>query len=247
MRFCEGKSRISQRAIFVKEKGMCQINIENRKKLKNPHTAGKRSFALVRSKLEKEKETSDPLSAKEVFVATRKRKAGRSYKCSDDDTTSKIAEMVAIESQQNENGNESVDVFASVMGPEHSGRLRLYGRGVTRTYLRGKVGCFESSSNTSNSLQKMEEKIQRMDEKIEEQKATIRQEVVADVLARLQRSGIDIDANIILAALGDDSPGEASSAQRATLQPIRRPSTDSNKEGQLIRRINIAYFLAYSV
>ncbi|XP_019246097.1 PREDICTED: uncharacterized protein LOC109225778 [Nicotiana attenuata] len=60
---------------------MSQINIENRKKLKNPHTAGKRSFALVRSKLENERVTSDPLSAKEVFVATRKRKDGRSYKC----------------------------------------------------------------------------------------------------------------------------------------------------------------------
>ncbi|XP_019234547.1 PREDICTED: uncharacterized protein LOC109215005 [Nicotiana attenuata] len=155
--------------------------------------------------------------------------------------------MVAIEAQQNKNGNESVDAFASVVGPEHPGRLRLYGRGVTRTSLRGKVGCFEYSPNTTNSLQKMEEKIQRMEEKIEEQKATIRQEVVADVLARLQLSGIDIDANIILAALGDNSPGEASSAQRATLQPIRRPSTDSNKEGQLIRGINIAYFLAYSV
>ncbi|XP_009760558.1 uncharacterized protein [Nicotiana sylvestris] len=80
----------------------------------------------------------------------------------------------------------------------------------------------------------MEENIQRMEEKIEEQKATIRQEVVADVLARLQCSGIDIDANIILAALGDNSLGEASFAQQATLQPIRRPSTNSNKEGQLI-------------
>ncbi|XP_075096864.1 uncharacterized protein LOC107793386 isoform X2 [Nicotiana tabacum] len=80
----------------------------------------------------------------------------------------------------------------------------------------------------------MEENIQRMEEKIEEQKATIRQEVVADVLARLQCSGIDIDANIILAALGDNSLGEASFAQQATLQPIRRPSTNINKEGQLI-------------
>ncbi|OIT02501.1 hypothetical protein A4A49_32356 [Nicotiana attenuata] len=151
------------------------------------------------------------------------------------------AEMEEIEAQQSKNGNESVDAFASIMGPEHPGRLRLYGRGVTRTSLRGKVGFFESSSNTTNSLQKMEEKIQRMEEKIEEQKATIRQEVVADVLARLQRSGIDIDANIILAALGDNSPGGASSAQQPTLQPICRPSTDSNKEGQLIQGINIAY------
>nr|XP_018633735.1 uncharacterized protein LOC108948833 isoform X2 [Nicotiana tomentosiformis] len=93
-----------------------------------------------------------------------------------------LVEMEEIEAQQNENGNEFVEAFASVMGPEHPGRLRLYGHGVTRTSLREKVGCFEPSSN---SIQKLEEKIQRMEEKYEEQKATIRQEVVADVLARL--------------------------------------------------------------
>nr|XP_009780505.1 PREDICTED: uncharacterized protein LOC104229551 [Nicotiana sylvestris] len=170
----------------------------------------------------------------------KRRKDGRLYKCSDEDTTNKIAEIEEIEAQQNENGNEPVDAFASVMGPEHSGCLRLYGRGVTRTSLRRKVGCFKSSSNTTNYLQKMVEKIQRMEEKIEEQKATIRQEVIVDILARLQRSGIDIDANFILAALGDNSPGEASSAQQITLQPIRRPSIDRNKEGQLIPGASIA-------
>nr|XP_033508557.1 uncharacterized protein LOC108942882 [Nicotiana tomentosiformis] len=101
----------------------------------SPHTAGKKSFALVRSKLENDKETSETLSSKELFVATRKRKAGRSYKCSDKDTTSKIAEMEEIDAQHNENGNESVEAFASVTGPEHTGRLRLYGRVVTRTSL----------------------------------------------------------------------------------------------------------------
>nr|XP_009771758.1 PREDICTED: uncharacterized protein LOC104222245 [Nicotiana sylvestris] len=103
--------------------------------------------------------------------------------------------------------------------------------GITRTSLRVKVGCFEPSSNISNSIQKLEEKIQRMEEKIEEQKATIRQEVVADVLARLQRSGIDINDNIILAALSDNLLGEASSTQQTTLQPICRPSTCTNKKG----------------
>ncbi|XP_075111404.1 uncharacterized protein LOC142161600 [Nicotiana tabacum] len=75
---------------------MSKTNIENREKLKNPYTAGKRSFALVRSKLENDKEISDPLTPKEVFVAARKRKAGRSYMFLDEDTTSKIAEMEDI-------------------------------------------------------------------------------------------------------------------------------------------------------
>nr|XP_016440143.1 PREDICTED: uncharacterized protein LOC107765940 isoform X3 [Nicotiana tabacum] len=75
---------------------MSKTNIENRKKLKNPHTAGKRSFALVRSKLEKDKTTPDPLLPKEVFVATRKRKVGRSYNSSDEDTISKIVRLYLI-------------------------------------------------------------------------------------------------------------------------------------------------------
>uniref|UniRef100_A0A3Q7FL75 Uncharacterized protein n=1 Tax=Solanum lycopersicum TaxID=4081 RepID=A0A3Q7FL75_SOLLC len=54
-------------------------NTKNRKKQMNPHTAGKKSFALVRNKLEKEKET---VSAKEIFVFTRTRKLGHLYKTS---------------------------------------------------------------------------------------------------------------------------------------------------------------------
>ncbi|XP_070033483.1 uncharacterized protein [Nicotiana tomentosiformis] len=69
---------------------MSKINIDNRKQLKNPHTAEKKGFALVCSKLENDKETSDPLSAKDDFVAIRKRKDGRSYKCSDEDKLVKL-------------------------------------------------------------------------------------------------------------------------------------------------------------
>ncbi|WMV24701.1 hypothetical protein MTR67_018086 [Solanum verrucosum] len=148
-------------------KKMSKANNENRKKLKNPHTVGKKSFALVRKDLEKERETNDTPSPKEFFVVTRKRKPNRSYKDTDEDTTSKIAEMENIEMQQNEDGNETIDAFASVMGSEHLGRLRLYGREVTKTTLKGKVGNFEASSNTTNDLvKKMEDKMLRMEEKL---------------------------------------------------------------------------------
>ncbi|KAG5607973.1 hypothetical protein H5410_029465, partial [Solanum commersonii] len=79
------------------------------------------------------------------------------------------AEMENIEMQQNEDGNETIDAFASVMGSEHPGRLRLYGIGVTKTTLKGKVGNFEASSNATNDLvKKMEDRMLRMEEKIEE-------------------------------------------------------------------------------
>ncbi|XP_027771384.1 uncharacterized protein LOC107013222 [Solanum pennellii] len=66
---------------------MSETNAKNRKKMMNPHTTGKKSFALVRNKLEKDKET---VSSKDLFVVTRTRKPGRLYKSSNEDTTSKI-------------------------------------------------------------------------------------------------------------------------------------------------------------
>ncbi|XP_070026200.1 uncharacterized protein [Nicotiana sylvestris] len=69
----------------------------------------------------KKKETSEPPSSKDIFVATRKRKPDR-------------AEMDRIQStKETKDSCQSVDEFAFVMGPEHPGRLRLYGRGVTKT------------------------------------------------------------------------------------------------------------------
>ncbi|KAH0700764.1 hypothetical protein KY290_010262 [Solanum tuberosum] len=122
-----------------KFKEMSERNTKNRKKWMNPHTAGKTSFAVIRNNLEKEKESPDELSAKELFVATRSRKPGRVYKDSNEDTISKIAEMEKMQSRQNEDDNQSFDAFTTVMGHEHPGCLRLYGRGVTKSTLKRKA------------------------------------------------------------------------------------------------------------
>lgn len=50
-----------------------EINKENRKKLMDPHTDGKISFALICNELEK---TKEHVSLKEMFVARRARKSG---------------------------------------------------------------------------------------------------------------------------------------------------------------------------
>ncbi|OIT00739.1 hypothetical protein A4A49_59811, partial [Nicotiana attenuata] len=152
---------------------------------------------------EKEKETLEGISLEELFVATRKRKPGRSYKEPDEDTISKIAEMKKIESKQSGEGSQSVNAFASVMGAEHPGRLRLYGRGMA---------------------ERMEEKLQK---KFEEQKEAIRQKIVADVLAKLQHliPTLQVDPNM-LATISTRSPGEACSATRT--QPIHKPPIGTN-------------------
>uniref|UniRef100_A0A3Q7H9P0 Uncharacterized protein n=1 Tax=Solanum lycopersicum TaxID=4081 RepID=A0A3Q7H9P0_SOLLC len=160
-----------------KFKKMSETNEKNPKKLMNPHTAGKKSFALVHNKL-KDKGT---ISSKYLFVVTRTRKPGRLYKASNEDTTSKIAEIEEIEKQISING-EYVDAFSSVMGPEHPGLLRLYGTG------------------------QMQERMQKMEKQMEEQKKIVRQEVIADVIAQPKHAGI-INPNI-LAALSTPSPRE---------------------------------------
>lgn len=204
---------------------MSETNAKNRKKLMNPHTAGKKSFALVRNKLEKDKET---VSSKDIFVVTRTRKPGRSYKASNEDTTSKIAEMEKIEIQISING-EYVDAFSSVMGPEHPGRLRLYGAGVTKTTLKKKVGNWESTlSATTDGMQEMQERMQKMEKQMEEQNKIVRQEVIADVIAQLKHAGL-IDPNI-LAALSTSSPRESTSVQGAKQGDEIEEGNESNSE-----------------
>nr|XP_009799788.1 PREDICTED: uncharacterized protein LOC104245807 [Nicotiana sylvestris] len=140
---------------------MSKTNTENRNRLKCPHTTGRTPFALIREEKKKEiSDTSDTLSSKDIFVATRKRKLGRVYKSSYDNTISKIAEMERIQStQESEDGSHSVDAFASVMGPEHPRRVRLYGRGVTKTLLKGQKGNLGSSLDVD---ERMQQKIEEM-------------------------------------------------------------------------------------
>ncbi|KAM3204717.1 hypothetical protein P3L10_028127 [Capsicum annuum] len=94
-------------------------NKQNKKIWKYPHTVGKISFVLIRE--EKNKENSGVVSNKEFFVDTRKRKSGRVYKDSSEDITNKIVEMERAETQESEDGSQSVDAFTTVMGLDHPG------------------------------------------------------------------------------------------------------------------------------
>ncbi|KAG5574106.1 hypothetical protein H5410_063872 [Solanum commersonii] len=164
-------------------------------------------------KFEKFKEKEEEfVSAKELFVVTRTRKPDRLYKASNENTTSKIAEMEEIEKQMSTNG-QSVDAFSTVMGPKHLGRLRLYGVGVTKTTLKKKVDNSEPTLNATNDVvQQMQERMQKMEKQMEEQRRTMQQDIIADVVAQLQDAGL-IDPNI-LAALSVPSPREAISAEQ---------------------------------
>lgn len=139
---------------------MSETNTKNRKKLLNPHTSDKKSFAVICNRLEKDKES---VSSKGLFVVTRTRNPNRVYKASYESTASKIAEMEEHETQTSANG-QSVDSSSAVMGPEHPGHLRLYGAGVTKTTLKKIVGNSEPTLNVTNGVvHQMEEWIQKME------------------------------------------------------------------------------------
>ncbi|XP_060172400.1 uncharacterized protein LOC132603390 [Lycium barbarum] len=193
---------------------MSRKNTEN-KKLRYPHTVGKTSFAIIHEK--KKKENPEALSSKEFFMATRRRKPGRVYKDSYEDTTSKIAEMERIETQESEGGSQSVDAYVSVMGPDHPGRVRLYGRGVTKTLLKQKAADSGPSSNVTDDMEKKMEEIeermqQRMQEKFNAQKDTMEKDITMKVIAKIQQLNPEFQLDPNMLRFSVRSPGEASSA-----------------------------------
>ncbi|XP_016502832.1 uncharacterized protein LOC107820978 isoform X1 [Nicotiana tabacum] len=147
-------------------------------------------------------------------------------------------EMEKIQStQESEDDSQSVDAFVSVMGVEHPGRVRLYGRGVTKTVLIRKMEDFVPSLNATGDrmqqkIEEMEERMQqRMLEKFNAHKDAWEQKITLNVVSQLRRinPGLQIDHNML--NFSTRSPGEASSAQQNAIQLINRLSTDSNNRG----------------
>ncbi|XP_019226743.1 PREDICTED: uncharacterized protein LOC109208151 [Nicotiana attenuata] len=139
--------------------------------------------------------------------------------------------------QENGDGSDSVDAFASVMGPEHPCRVRLYRRGVNKTVLKKKKGDFGSSVNATDERmqQKMKEMEERMQQKLLEklnaQKEAMEQDITMNVVTRLQRLNLDLRLDPDMLIFSARAPGEAASAQQGAIQPINRPSAGSNNQG----------------
>ncbi|MCD7462837.1 hypothetical protein HAX54_049449 [Datura stramonium] len=143
------------------------------------------------------------------------------------------AEIEIIETQESEDGSQSsVDAFAEVIGPDHLGRVRLYGCEVTKTLWKQKMGDSRSYSNVTDEMiykkiEEMEERMQqRMQEKFNVQKDAMEQDIIMNIIAQLQRlnTGLTLDPNML--RLHVRLPGE-----EASIQLINCPSADSNNQG----------------
>ncbi|KAH0745991.1 hypothetical protein KY285_007648 [Solanum tuberosum] len=97
------------------------------------------------------------------------------------------AEMETIETQETEDGSQSVDAYAAVMAPDHPGRRKI---------------------------EELEERIQqRMQEKFNAQKDNMERDVTMNIIAQLQRlnPGLALDPSMLRFSV--HSPGEEAAIQ----------------------------------
>ncbi|XP_039686955.1 coiled-coil domain-containing protein 1-like [Medicago truncatula] len=109
---------------------LAESNARNRAQLKWLHRMGPQNFSLTREKL-REKEKREPTQS-EMFFETRKGSRGKQLDEETGKVFSQLQEMV-------EKKGSDTEAFKAVMGKERPGRLRCYGRTVTKTSLKRKV------------------------------------------------------------------------------------------------------------
>ncbi|KAF3626217.1 putative uroporphyrinogen decarboxylase, chloroplastic-like [Capsicum annuum] len=142
-------------------------------------------------------------------------------------------EMERVETQESKDGTQPTDIFTIVMGPDHPGRVRLYGCRVTKSLLKQKTINSRSSSNITDELVKkildeLEERMeQRIQKKFNAQRDVFERDITMKIIAQLQHLNtiLTLDPNMI--GFNVHSFREAVSNQ-----PINRPSIGSNNQGQ---------------
>ncbi|CAK8534485.1 unnamed protein product [Lathyrus sativus] len=107
-----------------------ETNTRNRAQLKRMPRMGPKNFALTREKM-REKEKGEPTQS-EMFIETRKGSKGKELDVETGKVISQLQEMVEKEEIDTE-------AFKSVFGKERPGRVRCYGRNITKTSLKRKA------------------------------------------------------------------------------------------------------------
>ncbi|EHA8587902.1 hypothetical protein COCNU_scaffold003533G000020 [Cocos nucifera] len=115
---------------------MSLINTENRKKRKNMHRAGPKSLALYREEIMRSKGNNEEPTAVEMFIATRTPKEG---KLLDEDTRLKMDQFQEFMTQAPSDSTVANEKFAEIMGVEHPGRLRGFGRTITSRTISSQI------------------------------------------------------------------------------------------------------------
>ncbi|XP_027771403.1 uncharacterized protein LOC114076493 [Solanum pennellii] len=130
------------------------MNSQNRKKQTWRHRMGPINFSRVRVALVASKDNNEVPSKPEIFIATRT-KMGKEIQA---DTQIAIAEL-----QNRQNSAETADdAFRAVFGKEQPGRVRCYGRSVTKSSLK-------KDEEINNLKQKNADEITSLKEELREE------------------------------------------------------------------------------
>ncbi|XP_042443045.1 uncharacterized protein LOC122028082 isoform X2 [Zingiber officinale] len=147
---------------------MCKERSEKNKNARKQRimnqTTGRTSFSQVQQTLEKEK--GHPPTRVELFHACFTHANGTP---SSNIVKERLAAMKELENQLPEDYNDQVspnDIFAQIMGPDRSGRVRMLGDGISPSDLWGVV----PSRGTCNRLvMEQNAKLEQMNEQIKKQ------------------------------------------------------------------------------
>ncbi|KAH0768488.1 hypothetical protein KY285_004359 [Solanum tuberosum] len=141
-------------------KAMCSLNSQNRKKQKWRHRMGPVNFGRVRMALRATKENNEEPSKAEMFIATRT-KNGKQV---DPETEVVIAEL----QNRQHLGETTDDSFKAVFGNEQPGRVRCYGRSVTRTSLTKYEEIIKIKQKHADEINSFKEEVEELKEEVVE-------------------------------------------------------------------------------
>ncbi|KAH0701801.1 hypothetical protein KY285_016079 [Solanum tuberosum] len=141
-------------------KAMCSLNSQKRKKQKWRHRMGPVNFGRVRMALRATKENNEEPSKAEMFIATRT-KNGKQV---DPETEVVIAEL----QNRQHLGETTDDSFKAVFVNEQPGRVRCYGRSVTRTSLKKDEEIIKIKQKSADEINSFKEEVKELKEEVVE-------------------------------------------------------------------------------
>ncbi|KAK8954321.1 hypothetical protein KSP39_PZI002006 [Platanthera zijinensis] len=168
---------------------------------------------LVSPLMKRSKENRDPTQA-EIFIETRKGNKGKEL---DLETNTAISQLQDIITSSEEINAES---FQAVFGKEHSGSMRCFGKGVTKTSLKRKEEIASLRKIHNEEVLLLNEKMHNMQNSLNNLKG-----VLKTMLQQSNPTGIDIES---LDDMVGSPPGDANSAQKIVGVPRAHSSTSTH-------------------
>ncbi|XP_016166766.1 uncharacterized protein LOC107609348 isoform X2 [Arachis ipaensis] len=188
-------------------------NRENRSKQKWNHRMGPVSFELVRAELRAKKEGNEDPSQSEMFVVTRTNKKG--------ETDSGTQETIDHLQNLKQAGYSDDEALQTVFGKEKHGRVRFYGRSVTKSSLKKDKQIRQMQQQHAEVVSTMEKNQNNLTSKLDGLTSLIK------MVLQQVNPGMSAEQVQVMIEAAQQSPPDASSAPNDARRSIP-PSLGSN-------------------